>query len=98
MASYAVAANEIGAYAKTAVAATVDTITFTDAIDQVRVVKDDGAALYITVDGTAPTVAGASTHELPAGVACSIVLRTPQGTDAVKVISSGTPVYSVARV
>lgn len=97
MASYSVAAGAIGAYAKTLVASTVDTITFADDVVGVEVVSDGSAAVYFTVDGTAPTVAGASTYLIPAGLMVRSVKSAPSNGVVVKVISAGTPVYSVAR-
>jgi hypothetical protein len=99
VASYTVAADLHGAYAKTLVANTVDTVTFTDDIDRVEVTSNGAAAVYVTVDGTTtPTVAGAGTFELPAGAASvrEIAVPTAGGT-VVKLISAGTPVYSVAE-
>lgn len=98
MASYTVAADLHGAYAKTLVANTVDTVTFTDDIDRVEVTSNGAAAVYVTVDGSTPTVAGAGTFELPAGAASvrEIAVPTAGGT-VVKLISAGTPVYSVAE-
>jgi hypothetical protein len=98
VASYTVAADLHGAYAKTLVASTVDTVTFTDDIDRVEITSNGAAAVYVTVDGTTPTVAGAGTFELPAGAASvrEIAVPTAGGT-VVKLISAGTPVYSVAE-
>jgi hypothetical protein len=98
VASYTVAADLHGAYAKTLVANTVDTVTFTDDIDRVEITSNGAAAVYVTVDGTTPTVAGAGTFELPAGAASvrEIAVPTAGGT-VVKLISAGTPVYSVAE-
>lgn len=97
MAAYSVAAAEVGAIAKTLVAATVDTITFTGRdCDAVEVVTDGTAAVYVTVDGTTPTVAGANTYPLPAAsVPVSRIMSVGSaGATVVKVISAGTPVYS----
>lgn len=98
MASYTIAVSERGAYAKTLVASTVDTVTIQRDTRSVEVTNLDGAAaIYFTVDGTTPTVAGASTYELPA-VPSSREVPAPKVEDAtvVKLISSGTPSYSVA--
>lgn len=99
MASYSVAAGKIGAYAKLAVASTVDTITFADEVQEVEVSSDGAAALYVTTDGSTPTVAGANTWVLPSGGAWVRVLRAQVGNGGttIKVISSGAPTYSVSR-
>lgn len=98
MASYSVSASEHGAYAKTLVASTVDTVTFDKDVDTVEVVSDGSAAIYVTVDGSTPTVAGAATYELPAdAIAVRRIVVPTSGDTVVKLISSGTPVYSVAE-
>lgn len=98
MASYTVAAGLVGAHAKTLVASTVDTVTFTATdLDEVEVLSDGTAAVYFTVDGTTPTVAGDGMWEIPAARAVRTVQVPTAGATIVKLISSGTPVYSVAR-
>lgn len=97
MASYSVAAAEVGAYAKVLVASTVDTVTIDRDCDMVRVHNDTGsAAIFFTVDGSAPTVNGQGTYRVPAFAgAYSDVGVTTSGDTTVKLISSGTPTYSV---
>lgn len=96
MAAYPVAAGEHGAYAKTLAASVVDTVTFAYDADYIEVWGDGTSAIYFTTDGSTPTVAGANTWELPVGVASSraVEVGTGGGT-VVKVISAGTPKYSV---
>lgn len=98
MASYSIAAGEIAAYGKTLVASTVDTVTFTSSDrEMVRVYNDTGTAvIHFTVDGSTPTVNGATTYRVPAvaGAYTSAEVRTA-GATVVKLISSGTPTYSV---
>jgi hypothetical protein len=99
MATYTVASGELGAYAKTATADTVDTITFSSSVYKVEVYGDGTDALYFTTNGTAPTVGGNGTYFLPSGSAASRTVKaTPTGgqTTVVKVISHGTTVYSVS--
>lgn len=100
MASYSVAADEHGVYAKTLVASTADTVTFTGRdIETIEVTADGSAAVYVTVDGSTPTVAGKATFELPIGAIGVRRIAVPSsGATVVKLISSGTPVYSVAEV
>jgi hypothetical protein len=98
MASYSVTAAQIGAHAKTLVANTVDTVTFADDIGEVEVVSNGSAAIYFTTDGTTPTVGGAATHYLPASSSVRRVKFTGSDASAIKLISAGTPTYSVARV
>ena len=99
MASYSVAATERAAHAKTLTAATVDTVTFDADFSSIEVISHDGAAaIYFTVDGTTPTVGGANTYFIPAAVASREVKVGTAGDTAVKLISSGTPTYSVQGV
>jgi hypothetical protein len=106
MSNFAVAANEIGAHEKTLVAAAVDTVTFATFRSQVEVVTDGAASLYFTVDGSTPVAGAANTHYLPATASSKIVKCPAQhpspGVKAsgtiVKLISAGTPKYSVSRV
>lgn len=99
MAAYAVPAGQIGAYEKTMVAATVDTCTFTGSdLDTVEVVSHDGAAaVYFTVDGSTPTVAGGNCWMLPAASSAVTVPVPTAGATVVKLISAGTPTVSVAQ-
>lgn len=99
MANYTVAAGEHGAYAKTLVASTVDTVTFTDRdLDTVEVFSSGAVAVYVTVDGSTPTVGGAATWELPAGGPAVRTITVPTaGATVVKLISASTPVYSVSE-
>lgn len=82
----------------TLVASTVDTVTLTNTqIDEVEILNRDGSAeIYFTVDGTAPTVGGNNTNVLPAAVGSVVVgVRRAAGGVVVKLISAGTPAYSV---
>ena len=111
MASYTVNYGELAAHAKTLVAATVDTVTFAAGDPatpgwgkmpaSIEVVSSGAADIYFTVDGSAPTVAGATTYRVVnvAGASKKVKLNDSNPNDAVvvKLISSGTPAYSVAR-
>ena len=100
MASYSVATHKIGAYAKTLTAATVDTVTFADYLQAVEVSKEEGAAIYFTIDGSTPTVGGEGAYFLPASAAVRVI-DIPNSNErpatVVKLISAGTPTYSVAK-
>lgn len=97
MASVAVAAGQKGTHG-TLVAATVDTVTFTGIdFNEVEVLNRNGAAeIYFTVDGTAPTVGGTNCYVLPAAITSAIVGVPTTGATVVKLISAGTPTYSVS--
>lgn len=97
MASYSIASGERAAHAKTLVGSTVDTVTFAYHAPEVEVVSLDGAAaIYFTADGSTPTVGGVATYVVPAAIG-SRTVRLPlgAGVTVVKIISSGTPIYSV---
>lgn len=97
MATYTLTAGQIAAHAKTLTASTVDTVTFAaDVQGNVRIVNLDGTdRIYITTDGSTPTVGGAATHVLPAAMS---VLELDITGASVKLISAGTPTYSVEAI
>jgi hypothetical protein len=98
MASY----NGNVAVHETLAASTVDTVNLAGATGQVglTVVNRSGTAeIYFTVatgavGPTAPTVGGNDTYVVPASIA-SLTLPGITGAVIVKLISSGTPNYSV---
>lgn len=92
--------SQFGAYAITLSAATVDSVTFPTVKGLIEVWADGTSAVYFTVDGSTPTIGGASTFEIPAGapavreVGGNVPgLSTPGSV--VKLQSAGTPKYSV---
>lgn len=102
MATYT--AGTVGVHAKQLAAGVVDTVTFAGepevragVVRVVEVVGDGTAAIYFTVTGT-PVVGSGDSYELPAGVISSRqVSAAANAATAVKLISSGTPKYSVTR-
>ena len=111
MASYTVPVGHIGAYAKTLVANTADTVTFAlgststpgwaNLPKSIKVVTDGTDELYFTVDGSTPTVAGTNTYEMAAAagsVTVSVEDSNAQDAVVVKLISAGTTKYSVSKV
>lgn len=110
MAEYTVTTAQVGAHAKTLVAATVDTVTFTlgatgtpgwgNVPKRVEILTDGVDDIYVTVDGSAPTVAGANCWRVPAiqgSTVLSVADSNPTDAVVVKLISAGTPEYSVSR-
>lgn len=102
MATYAVATSENGAYEKTLVASTVDTVTFAYFPDEIAIYSDGAAAISFTVDGSTPTALGAGTFYIPAVGGSTYTIRPErQPVTAtpciVKLISAGTPKYGVWR-
>jgi hypothetical protein len=81
----------------TLVASTVDTVTLGRDFNEVEILNRDGtAAIYFTVDGSTPTVGGDNALVIPAVIG-SVTESTLDisGTNVVKLISAGTPSYSV---
>ena len=97
MANYSIAATEVALYGKTLAANTEDDVTIARDCDRARVYNDTGTAIiYFTVDGSTPTVAGNNTYRVPATAGASKSVDVPTaGNTVVKVISAGTPTYSV---
>lgn len=98
MATYTLTSGQFAAHEKTLVAATVDTVTIPGRWAYVTVVAIDGLdEIYFTIDGSTPTAQGASSFVIPATVAVSKerVLSHVDNTTVVKLISDGTPKYSV---
>lgn len=82
----------------TLAASTVDTVTLDADYAFVEIVNRDGSAeIYATVDsGVTPTVGGAGCDVLPAAMGSLVIDATAYGPPTiVKLISSGTPAYSV---
>ena len=88
----------------TLVAATVDTVTLSVVSSTVEVVNRGATGdIFLTLDGTAPTVSGDDTFVVAANTARVFgnplgIVDAPHGdtpTTTVKLISSGTPSYSV---
>src|SRR5438045_2073143 len=92
-----------GAYEIALTASSVDTVTFPVQVAVIEVINHSSASGDITVrlDGTNPTALDPVGILVPAGTVRTIPVKQADPTgDAtqVKLISSGTPTYSVARV
>lgn len=100
MAEHKIEAGQVGSYENALVATTVDTIKVEGPCEAVEVTNNSGSkTIYVTTDGSTPTVKGATTRQIPAAVCTrKFNVHTVQGeTATVKLISEGTPTYSVAR-
>jgi hypothetical protein len=97
MAAYSVTATQAGAWEKTLVASTVDTVTFAGDLSMVTVINEGTTGLYFSVDGTTPVVGDADAMYCPPAATASVPSVEGGGT-VVKLISSGAPKYSVSGV
>lgn len=100
MATYKLEPGQVGVYGKALVASTVDTVEIEGACEAVEVIDETGSAtIYFTLDGTTPTAKGATTQELPASIGSRVVETDSFAGEVLKVklISAGTPEYSVKR-
>lgn len=84
----------------TLVANTVATVTLTGDFQLVEVINVDGvAAVYFTVDGAAPTVAGDDTLVVPAVADARTRAGAPSPANStVRLISAGAPKVAVVGV
>jgi hypothetical protein len=97
MAEHVVPARAIGAHSRQLEAEVVDTVTFADDLRVVEVVSDGAAELYFTVDGGMPEVGDPFAHYMPAVPSSRTIGSGRGGATVVKLISPGTPTYSVAK-
>lgn len=99
MAQYTVPAGHVGVHEKQLTAATIDQVTFTGIdLPEVEILSDGTADIYVSFGSTTtPTVAGTICYRVPAGSASAVFEPRTSGDTVVKLISSGTPVYSVSR-
>lgn len=80
----------------TLTASTVATVTMDRDYSYLEVVNVDGAAaVYFTVNGAAPTVAGNDTFVLPAAIGGLETQPESSDVTTVRLISAGTPRVSV---
>lgn len=93
-----VQAGQIGAYGLMLTAGQVSEVDFVDDVDVVEIITDGAAAVYATVDGSAPTVGGGNCYYLPAVAGSKEIHPPTSGGTVVKLISSGTPTVGVAKM
>lgn len=101
MAKYTIAVDEIGAHAKTLKPEEVDEVEFEGAnsVGLVEVETNGAEDIYVTADGSTPTIGGANCYRLPP-VRSVRIIRPPENENpivTVKLRSKGAAEYSVAR-
>jgi hypothetical protein len=99
---FAIEDGEIGCYEKTLVPNGIDQVTITDAElpTSLEFMTDGSARIYVTTDGSDPTIAGKHCYVLPA-VRCVRMIPIPnaaKGNVVVKLLSEGAPEYDIANV
>jgi hypothetical protein len=106
MAIYNLSAGDHGVNEKTLTANTPDTVLFVQDCDSVEIISDGAADLYVGVGqvgtiGTSlgtPVAASNLAYRLPAGAPSVRVITVPGGgATIVRLISTGTPKYSVTE-
>lgn len=110
MTDYEVPNGHVGVHEKTLVAAEIDAVTFAVGDPgtanwarppkQVEVLSDGVDNIYVTTDGSDPTVAGTHCYRVMAAAGSTVIdVRDSNDRDAVvvKLISAGAPEYSVCR-
>ena len=78
----------------TLVAATVATVTLDSDHSNVEILNRGTDEIFFTVDGAAPTVDGNDVEIVPGGSALQVA-APKKGATVVRLISTGTPKYSV---
>jgi hypothetical protein len=98
MGNYEITTSQIAAHDKTLAAGVIDTVTFDAYTDRVQIVTDGTADIYYTLDGTDPSVGGANSYKIPSAPGVEERAHpSNQNTLVVKLISAGTPKYSVQK-
>jgi len=94
--NYSATNVQVAVHNKSLAADTEDTVTLAGDRDTVEVINLDGAAsIYFTVDNSAATVDGQNTFVIPAAIGSLEVDVPTAGDTKVRLISDGTPTYSV---
>lgn len=98
MAQYTVPPSDIGVHLKTLVANQVDTVTFQDRdLTEVEILNDGTADIFVRIGTATPVVGSGSCWRVLAALGSTIIPVDTSGDTVVKLISVGTPTYSVAR-
>ncbi len=93
MAAYNIPAAKRAAHSKTLAAGVADAVSFETDPRTVEILTDGAAALFVTVDGSVPAVNGDNCYILPAFPCVRVIAHG--GDQPVRLISAGTPTYSV---
>lgn len=98
VADYTVPAKHIGVHAKTLIAGTQDSVTFLGSdLAEVEILSNGSADIYVHFGPGNATVAGTDCYRIMAAMGATVLPVDTSGDTVVKLISSGTPTYSVER-
>lgn len=98
MADYSVPAADIGVHLKKMTANQIDKVTFVGRdLSEVEVLTDGASDIFVRIGTGDPTVAGGNCWRIPAAMGNAIIPVDTSGDTVVKMVSAGTPTYSVSR-
>lgn len=98
VASYTVPEGHVGIHAKTLTANTQDTVTFTGVdLPEIEILSNGEADIYVRIGSGPATVAGTDCYRVMAAMGATSLPVDTSGDTVIKLISSGTPMYSVER-
>lgn len=99
MANYDVPTADVGVHLKKLVAGQVDRVTFTGRdLGEVEVITDGAADIFVRFGaGDDPAVGSGACWRVPAAMGTTILPVSTSKDTIVKLISAGTPTYSVSR-
>jgi hypothetical protein len=100
MSSYTISAGDRGVYEKTLAADTEDTVTISAYLNGALEVKvlSGSAPVYFTVNGIAATVKGSHCYDVHPGTSAQLWNLALSYPAVIRLISSGSCVYSVSAV
>lgn len=98
MAEYIVPFSDVGVHLKTLVANQADTVTFAGRdLLEVEILSDGSADIFLRLGGGVPAVGAGNCWRIPAAMGSTIISVDTSRDTIVKLISAGTPTYSVSR-
>lgn len=98
MTSYEVPSGDVGVHLKKLTPNQVDQVTFIGRdLTEVEIMTDGAADIFVRFGGQDPIIGAGSCWRVPAGMGSSVIPVSTSKDTVVRLISAGTPVYSVSR-
>lgn len=98
MANFDVQTSEIGVHLKKLVAGQIDQVTFLGRdLTEVEIITDGAADIFVRFGGQDPAVGSGSCWRVPPAMGSTVIPVNTSKDTVVRLISAGTPVYSVSR-